>query len=930
MMAGFSTADIWDDLKPKIDALIASRVRSATTGAGGSTGGVSISAHALNGSSHTGTLGNDQAPQFLLRDGSRSLTGNLSVDSGVTVDGVDISAHAANPDAHHARAHSLISTSDHTASGLAVGNVLQATGATTFTWAALDHQYIINPLPDQHHDRDHLLVGSTHTASGLTTGHTIRATGATTFAWAQLQHNDLGGVTANQHHNQTHDILGGDHTVSGGAALDVFGQSGTGVIARLTPSSGPGAASAILRTDNSGYLTLVRLTTTDRVRTPLIGTASGDLTLAPEDDVILDPVSNLTKFADGTAIQTNSFTSGFAGAGLRVDQGISRASKTTIETDDIYVRGRMHVYELLIHQIRATNGSIFVSSTGKAVTVTSLGGSNYRINTDSETAHGFLQNDVIRAQRFTGSGVYQCDLVVSSVASTSQFDATLAGGDAPAAGMEFVRLGSTSDTSRQGSLYLTADDSGAPFIDVVDGILDHDDWNTSGKVKVRLGKLTGITGTANEYGLLARNGTANDSGYLKASTAGFELRNADFKIFNSSGDNQGKWTYTGIEFPLLTSAFKTISWTLAAETESVAAVRGAALSGEMHLDLLGSLGPSRTDGYVQMDMSGYDSGPVLGEISYVRAGVRRVSGLSKSYTALMSSQKNFMLGPATVISADTSNVTNPTATRNGLYLTNAWSSFAGTNNSEIANDTGTYQALMLVGNTKAGGSRRVRIYDVLSINGAAFNESALNVSGTSELNGATSRTLKLTNSSGGTFALEFYRSDQAKSVSIFNYDGDQLYADGPLMLVENSAANDANQRMLHLSAGADGTLGGLTFGVWLRPSATGSNRKIHMGGGDAGAMRSLILGSNAAGSYSNIGIGTDSPQRKLHVAGTIIVDGDEGGIASTIGLTDVFSSAGGAGVGTIAMNGASNQVNTQWIKIYIGTTAHYIPCWQTI
>lgn len=221
-MAGFTAADIWDDLKPKIDALIASRVRSTTT-ASSSTGGVSISAHALNGSSHTGTLGSDQAPQFLLRDGSRSLSGNLSVDSGVTVDGVDISAHAANPDAHHARAHAIISTSDHTASGLAVGNVLQATGDSTFTWAALDHQYVINPLPDQHHARDHLLVGSTHTASGLTTGHVVRASGATTFAWAQLQHSDLGGVTSDQHHAKLHNMLDtAHHSYTGGAALDVL------------------------------------------------------------------------------------------------------------------------------------------------------------------------------------------------------------------------------------------------------------------------------------------------------------------------------------------------------------------------------------------------------------------------------------------------------------------------------------------------------------------------------------------------------------------------------------------------------------------------------------------------------------------------------------------------------------------------------------
>jgi hypothetical protein len=41
-------------------------------------------------------------PGFLLADGSRPLTGNLSVDGSITIDGVDISVHAANTTIHHA------------------------------------------------------------------------------------------------------------------------------------------------------------------------------------------------------------------------------------------------------------------------------------------------------------------------------------------------------------------------------------------------------------------------------------------------------------------------------------------------------------------------------------------------------------------------------------------------------------------------------------------------------------------------------------------------------------------------------------------------------------------------------------------------------------------------------------------------------------
>lgn len=45
-------------------------------------------------------LGDDDHPQYLLADGTRNLTGNLTVDGGVTIDGVDISAHAASNTAH--------------------------------------------------------------------------------------------------------------------------------------------------------------------------------------------------------------------------------------------------------------------------------------------------------------------------------------------------------------------------------------------------------------------------------------------------------------------------------------------------------------------------------------------------------------------------------------------------------------------------------------------------------------------------------------------------------------------------------------------------------------------------------------------------------------------------------------------------------------
>jgi hypothetical protein len=75
---------------------------------GGEEGGYAPSPHEMDGAHHIGTLTSSQYPDALLRDGSRSLTGNLSVGAGITIDGVDLGAfysaystHISLPNAHH-------------------------------------------------------------------------------------------------------------------------------------------------------------------------------------------------------------------------------------------------------------------------------------------------------------------------------------------------------------------------------------------------------------------------------------------------------------------------------------------------------------------------------------------------------------------------------------------------------------------------------------------------------------------------------------------------------------------------------------------------------------------------------------------------------------------------------------------------------------
>ena len=274
-------------------------------------------------------------------------------------------------------------------------------------------------------------------------------------------------------------------------------------------------------------------------------TSSADVT-AGGTSLLASAAGNL-KLATGNVASTigynGTFTSGFAGAGWQVDYGVTEAAKASATFDNLDIRGRMRVYELLIQQIRATNGSVMVSSSSKVFTVTNttnplwtVNGSQLTLNganatltftwsqittsdSDEDTDgrrhyHGFLVGDIIRAQQveWNGSafgGIIQSNLQVTSVANLYQYGAALVSGDAPAVGYDFVRLGSVSDTTRQGVVYLTSDDSNAPFIDIVDGIASHADWNTAGKIRARLGKLSGITdaqwGTLSGYGLWSDN-----------------------------------------------------------------------------------------------------------------------------------------------------------------------------------------------------------------------------------------------------------------------------------------------------------------------------------------------------------------------------------------------------------------------------------------
>lgn len=186
---------------------------------------------------------------FLLRDGTRTMLANLDIG------------------------------------GFSIVNVNLLDGVDLPTFLSSYNAHTINA--NAHHNQAHGLISSDHTVSGLTIGNYLRANSDTSFGFAQIQHSELGGVSANQHHNQIHAIIGSDHTVVG-SAFDLIGLSGTNTLSVLTPSANVSTGiERILKSSSSGNLNLASLTT-------ILINSAAELTLNPVGNIILDSQAGAT------------------------------------------------------------------------------------------------------------------------------------------------------------------------------------------------------------------------------------------------------------------------------------------------------------------------------------------------------------------------------------------------------------------------------------------------------------------------------------------------------------------------------------------------------------------------------------------------------------------------------------------------------------
>lgn len=535
------------------------------TGGGGGGGGGDHGA--LTG------LTDDDHPQYLRTDGSRTLTGNLAANAGVMVDGVDISSHVANPSAHHAPV---------TAQDASLSINGQAVGIR------------LSPLPAGLNIRttpggEGLAVylnqagsGLELTASGLSIADAIAGDGLKVAA--KTLHVDIpvsGGLT----------IINGQLSLGSPGQLSVNsvgGISGNSHTHSIFSSANPGAATQLLKTDTNGYLQLLAMaigTTPDGASALKItppGAAWSGLLLKQRSDQI-SPLLRIENAAGGALLivtNTGDLESGTPGfvSGLR---GWQIASPGNVEFNNAKIRGELHASTFVADEMHALGGTLLAASSttvgepsgiyNNAMKAVDTTATTYLV-VNASYATGlcyFAAKDVVRIQSLgqaSGGGLYVPDiyLEVSSVISLNDRDMAhgkpgrhvlacvrKSGGytnyvvPTGAAVVKWTRTGQGVGAYK-GQLLITADLSLSPYIDIftVDASLASlSPWPGSGdlrtppaiKPRVRLGNLDGVLGLAEQWGIAAGtdlSDTTATAPHIIASNLSVTLKNIDLSMWS--------------------------------------------------------------------------------------------------------------------------------------------------------------------------------------------------------------------------------------------------------------------------------------------------------------------------------------------------------------------------------------------------------------
>lgn len=241
-----------------------------------------------------------------------------------------------------------------------------------------------------------------------------------------------------------------------------------------------------------------------------------DQTLRTTDDVkfkslLTDLIETITITTE--TLQTPDFVSGFLGSGTRLKDN-------HLELDEITVRKRMTVRELMIEKIKSVGGTLILSVGACKIAEVTDGGTYFKCSFDNDGGNienPFVEDDQILCQTFSGNSIKRYWRRVTSTGpdyfnlSKSDCEENSAN---PECGDECVQLGHRSDVSRQNAMILCAVGPDAPYIDQYSGI---NSFSLAGKLVSREGNLSGLVDET--LGQLEGSGLYSKNVYLRGKLA---------------------------------------------------------------------------------------------------------------------------------------------------------------------------------------------------------------------------------------------------------------------------------------------------------------------------------------------------------------------------------------------------------------------------
>lgn len=268
---------------------------------------------------------------------------------------------------------------------------------------------------------------------------------------------------------------------------------------------------------------------------------------------------------DSAEIRTQSFLSGFGGAGFRInksttvpDTSISKGSFTggwTGEFDNLLVRGTTYLNELQLNQTKVSNGNLFITDAAQVDSVYYLETTNITYQNgdpivlqSGDTLQAFPYEAILTFQDPTNIGIAPFvvgDLllyehyrplkenesrylirtirgIVTKVVNVKVYltlDASSVDKETDLRalilpGQTFSRVGNINDETRQGSVYFSINEPNSPKMIVYDEVNSFADWDSFNKTKAVIGNLEGIIdpvfgdlSTSTKYGAYFPGGT---------------------------------------------------------------------------------------------------------------------------------------------------------------------------------------------------------------------------------------------------------------------------------------------------------------------------------------------------------------------------------------------------------------------------------------